>query len=137
MKSYEETIAELRPEEVDLLILMQEYKQVSDQLRDSCEYVDETINTLSKERHILEEPFLKKLADIETKMRLPMMDRKSSFICSVGKINFRKGSVLRKWNLDALDQVCAADEIIKKTIWPFRTETIGEPSISIKIEEKI
>lgn len=137
MKSYEEAITKLRPEEVDLLTLMQEYKQVSNQLKDYCKDLDFDINKLMKERSEREKPFREKLADLETKMRLPMMDRKESFICSFGKINFRKGSVLRKWNLDALDQVCAADEVIKKIIWPFRTETVGEPSISIKLEDTV
>ena len=131
--SYEEMIKELKPEEVILLELMQQYKNITNELKDNCKHIDADIEKLMKEKSEREKPFKDKLEDLESKIRIPMMDRKSTFACSFGKINFRKGSIIRKWNLDALDQVCTADEAIKKTIWPFRTETQGEPGISIKI----
>ena len=68
-------------------------------------------------------------------IRLPMLDYQHTFICSVGKINFKKGAVRRTWNLDALDQICSAKPEIKEAIWPFREEKTGEPSISIKLAD--
>ena len=132
LKSYAEAIAELKPEEVELLELTKEYWQVSNELKDHCKYIDADIEKLINARKEREKQFLEKLADIEQKTRILMIDRKSTFICSFGKINYRKGAITRKWNLDALDQICAADEPLKLKIWPFRTEKEGEPVISIK-----
>lgn len=133
MKIHEEVKGEMRPEEVMLNELLREYAATNDNLCGACEELDREIERLQNARRCLAEPYEKMLADIETKIRLPMLDRKSSFISSIGKINFRKGAVRRTYNAEALDQLCVAKPEIKDTIWPFRTETVGEPVISIKL----
>lgn len=129
------SIDDLRPEEVILFELMKEYRVTADNLEDACEQLDEEIKRLQDARRIIAEPFEKVLADIEAKIRLPMLDRKASFICNFGKISFRKGAIRRIWNLNALDQICGAKPDIKEAIWAFRSETVGEPGVSIKLDE--
>ena len=127
-------IEELKPNEQLLFELMKEYRVTTDDLEDACEKLDEEIERLQDARKVIAEPYEAHLINIETKIRLPMLDRKASFICNFGKISYRKGAVRRTWNLDALDQVCDAKPQIKDAIWAFRSETIGEPNISIKLE---
>lgn len=126
---------ELRPEELELNELMWAYRVTTDNLEDACENLDAEIRRLQEAKSIIAEPYQKTLETLEMKMRLPMLDRQSTFTCSFGKINFRKGAVRRIWNLDALDQVCAAKPEVKENIWAFRSEVMGEPSITVKLNE--
>ncbi len=126
-------LEELRPEETQLLALMQEYKRIADGQSEACKMLDIQIENLNETRQILAEPYQHKLSDIEALMKLPMLDYQHTFKCSAGSINYRKGAVRRTWNLDALDQICTAKPEIKNEIWAFRQETIGEPSITVKI----
>ncbi len=135
MKSYEAAKAEMRPDEITLNELMREYKRIADEQSEACKLLDIQIENLTETRQILAEPYQYKLADIEAQIRLPMLDRQGSFICSFGKINFRKGAVRRTWNLDALDQICEARKDIKNVIWMFREEKDGEPSITVKLAD--
>lgn len=128
------SIEELRPEELVLYELMRKYRITTDQLEDACDTIDAEIRQLQDARRLVAEPYEKVLADIEAKIRLPMFDRKAAFICNFGKISFRKGATRRTWNLDALDQICGVKPEVREAIWAFRTETTGEPSISIKLE---
>lgn len=127
------SIEELRPEEVTLYELMREYHEKSEKLALQCAGVDAEIKKLTALREMIAKPYQDNLADIEAKIRLPMLDRKTSFICNFGKISYRKGATRRTWNLDALDQVCGAKPEVKEAIWAFRAETVGEPSISVKL----
>ncbi len=120
---------------VTLNALMMEYKQNVHEIKNACHDVDEQIANLSEIRNSLARPYQERLNEIETQIRLPMLDRASSFVCAYGKIGYRKGAVRRTWNLDALDQICEAKPEIKEQIWPFREEKTGEPSISIKVVE--
>ena len=125
----------MNTEEITLNDMMREYKRIADAQAEACKMLDIQIENLSETRQILAEPYQHKLADIEAQIRLPMIDRQSSFICSFGKINFRKGATRRSYNLDALDQLANHDAYIKDKIWAFRTETTGEPSITVKLAE--
>ncbi len=129
MKTYDEVKKEMRPEEIVLNDLMREYAATASNLCESCEELDAEIGRLQVARRMIAEPYEKIMADIETKIRIPMLDYQHTFISSFGRINYRKGAVRRSWNLDALDQICTA----KSEIWPFREEKVGEPSISIKL----
>ena len=114
--------------------LMKEYRQTVYDLDMKCHDINEEIDRMTEVRNILTRPYQDKLADLEAKIRLPMLDRKASFDCEFGKISYRKGAVRRTWNLDALDQICAAKPEIKENIWAFREEKIGDPSITVKVE---
>jgi len=99
-----------------------------------AENVDEDISRLTEIRDSLAKPHKDKLAEIEAKVHIPMLELKKTFVSQYGKINFRKGATRRIWNLDALDVICNANPKIKETIWMFREEKTGEPSISLKLE---
>lgn len=126
-------IEELKPEELLLNELMQEYSGTVYQLEETCQKLNTQIDELTKMRDYIGQPYINALKDIEAKMHLPMLERKATFVCAFGKINFRKGATTRKWNLDALDQICAAKPEIKENIWAFREEKVGEPSITVKL----
>ncbi len=115
--------------------LMSEYKQNMLEMKNACHDVDEQIANLSEIRNSLAQPYQDRLNEIETQIRLPMLDRASSFVCAYGKIGYRKGAVRRSYNAESLDMLCNAEPEVKKLIWPFREEKIGEPSISIKVVE--
>ena len=95
---------ELKDDMVVLNSLMKEYKQEAIELANDCHCIDEEIANLTEVRNSLAKPHQDKLAELEEKMRPAMLTRAKTFICSFGKINFRKGAVRRSWNLDALDQ---------------------------------
>jgi len=135
MRSYEEAKKEMRPEEIVLTDLLREYRQVSNELDSACHLIDIELENINEHRDGVARSYLDKLADLESKMRLPMLDYQHTFVSSYGKINFRKGAVKRSWNLDALDAICNAKPEIKDTIWMFREEKTGEPSISIKLAD--
>jgi hypothetical protein len=134
MKSYEQAKAEMRPEEIIINDLLREYKEITVEMIDRCKYIDANLIALTKEKEENARPYLEKLAELEAQIRIPMLERKATFISSSGKINFRRGATRRSYNLDALDKLAYADAYIKDKIWAFRTETTGEPSISIKLE---
>ena len=115
--------------------LMREYHEIICNKNEACKFLDIQIENLIETRDAIAEPFQQKLFDIEFKIRLPMFDRKESFVCQYGKINYRKGVVRRIWNLDALDLVCKSKPEIKNEIWHFREEKVSEPTITIKVEE--
>ena len=119
---------------VELNDLMNEYHGIIDYKNHACETIDAQIAGLQETRRMLSEPFDKQIAELEAKMRQPMLDRAATFVCAYGNINFRKGVVRRTWNSDALDQICRAKPEVKEQIWAFREEKTGEPSISIKLE---
>jgi len=114
--------------------LMRGYEQTAKERDTLCNTIDAQIAGLQETRRLLAEPFEVKLAEIEAKMRQPMLDRAATFVCSYGKVAYRKGAVRRSWNLDALDQICNAKPEVKEQIWAFREEKIGEPSITVKLE---
>lgn len=126
-------IEKLKSEELLLDELMREYSGTVYQLEEACQELSMQIEELIKARDYIKQPYVNILNDLEAKMRLPMLERKATFICSFGKINFRKGATTRKWNLDALDQICAAKPEVKENIWAFREEKVGEPSITVKV----
>jgi hypothetical protein len=127
-------IEELKPEEAALLSLVQEYKATQEKMALQCSECDAIIKRETEIRNTIAQPYLDNLADIEARIRTTMLDYKHTFISSFGTVNYRNGAVRRTWNLDALDQICNAKPEVKNEIWAFRKETIGEPSISIKIE---
>ena len=131
-----EVIKQLRPEEVTLLELLSEYKQISNKVDNAVKDINRQIEELIAVRSGISKPYLDILNDIEAKIRAPMLEYKHTFISSVGKINYRKGAVRRTWNLDALDQICEAKPSIKSEIWAFREEKTGEPTISIKLNSE-
>ena len=131
-----EVIKQLRPEEVALNELLNEYKQISAKVDNAVKDINRQIEELIEIRSEISKPYLDELNDIEARIRLPMLEYKHTFISSAGKINYRKGAVRRTWNLDALDQICEAKPSIKNEIWAFREEKTGEPTISIKINEE-
>ena len=120
--------------EENLTELMKKYRQIVSELETECHNVNEEIRMWIETRDSLAKPYQDKLTDLEAKIRLPMLDRKASFACEFGKILYRKGAVKRIWNLDALDQICAAKPEIKENIWAFREEKVGDPSITVKVE---
>jgi hypothetical protein len=120
--------------EEQLTELMKEYRQTVYELEAECHNVNEDIINLTEIRNTLARPYQDKLANLEAKIRLPMLDRKASFVCEFGKISYRKGATRRTWNLDALDMICAAKPEIKENIWAFREEETGKPSITVKVE---
>ncbi len=120
---------------VTLNVLMMEYKQNTHEIKNACRDIDEQIANLSEIRNSLARPYQERLNEIETYMRQPMLDRAASFVCAYGKIGYRKGAVRRSYNAESLDMLCNAEPEVKKLIWPFREEKIGEPSISIKVVE--
>jgi len=134
MKTYEDAKSEMRQEEIVINDLLREYKETTVEMIDRCKYIDANLATLTKEREENARPYQEKLAELEAQIRIPMLEYQHTFISSSGKINFRKGAVRRTWNLDALDALAYADAYIKDKIWAFRTESVGEPSISIKLE---
>lgn len=115
--------------------LLKEYLQTVYDLEMEVHNVNEEIDRLTEIKDCLAKPYQDKIINLEMKIRLPMLDRKQTFVCQYGKINFRKGATTRKWNLNALDQICEAKPEIKEQIWAFREVKIGEPTITIKIEE--
>lgn len=119
---------------VDLNALMAMYRDTTDAQKEACKELDVEIERLQEQKHTIASVYITRLEDIEAKMRQPMLDRKSTFVCAYGKINFRKGAVRRTWNLDALDQICNAKPEVKEEIWALREEKTGEPSISVKLE---
>jgi len=127
----------MKPEEVVLNELMREYKRIADEQAEACKMIDIQIENLSETRQILAEPYQHTLAELEAKIRLPMLDYQHTFVSSYGKINFRKGAVRRSWDLDALDKICNAKPLIYDAIWVFREEKIGEPSITVKLAESV
>lgn len=135
MKTYEQAKAEMKPEEIVLNELMREYSTTVFKLEEACQSVNTQIRQLEMLRDNLKQPYVDVLVDLESQMRLPMLDRQSTFICSFGKINFRKGATRRSYNLDALDALANHDAYIKDKIWAFRTESVGEPSITVKLAE--
>lgn len=114
--------------------LMAEYVQESNDLKNDCQNVDAEIAHWTEIRNLLAKPHQDKLAELESKMYQPMLDRAATFVCAYGKISYRKGAVRRTYNAESLDMLCNAESEVKKLIWPFRSETVGEPSISIKLE---
>lgn len=122
-----------KTEEAHLNELMREYRQIVYDLEIETHNVNDEIDKWTEIRNVLTKPYQDKLEELELKMRLPMLDRKTSFVCAYGKINYRKGAIRRTYNAEALDQLCAAKPELKDIIWPFRTESIGEPSITLKI----
>ncbi len=119
--------------EVELIELMQKYATEINEMDVECHNVNEDISRLVEIRDSLLKPHQESINKIVEAMKPLMFERKASFICSRGKIEFRKGAVRRTWNLDALDQICDARTEIRNAIWPFRTEKVGEPSISVKL----
>ncbi len=126
-------LEELKPEETQLLALTNEYHEIVIEMNNDCYNVNVEIARWTEVRDTLAKPHQDKLIELEAKMRLPMLDYQHTFKCSAGSINYRKGAVRRTWNLDALDQICTAKPEVKNEIWAFRQETIGEPSITVKI----
>lgn len=122
-------------ESEELMLLMEEYRQTMQEMAIECHNVNEEIDRWSEVRNVLAKPYQDILSDLEAKMRLPMLERKETFVCAFGKINFKKGATTRKWNLDALDQICAEKPEIKENIWAFRSEKVGEPSITVTLKE--
>ncbi len=115
--------------------LMMEYKQNAQEIQNACRDIDEQLANLSEIRKALAQPYQDRLNEIEAQMRQPMLDRATSFVCEYGKIGYRKGAVRRSYNIESLDMLCNAEPEVKKLIWPFRSETVVEPSISIKVVE--
>jgi len=124
-----------KPEELQLNELMRQYSITIFKLEEACQKLNTEIDKLTAARDNIKKPYVDILNDIETQIRLPMLDLKTSFVCAYGKINFKKGAVRRTWNIDALDQICDARKDIKNVIWAFREEKTGEPSITVKIAD--
>ncbi len=115
--------------------MLLEYKEKQDILKKVTLSIDLEIARLQSYRNKLTEPIYGVLQDIETKIRIVVLDTKQSYVCEYGKITYRKGGIKRSWDLDALDHVCEFDEHIKEVIWTHRKETSFVPSILIKLSE--
>ncbi len=125
-----------KPEE-NLNELMREYSTTVFKLEEVCQQLNTEIDKLTAMRDNIKKPYVDILIDIETKMRLLIFDRKASFFCAYGKINYRKGATRGSWDSDALDNICDADVYVKTLIWPHRKVTTSEPSIQIKLGDSV
>lgn len=86
------------------------------------------------QRNKLAAPFDAAMDVLREQIEILALEAAKSFDCEYGQVKYKKGSERRSWNLDAMDDICEADEELKKKIWPFRKVSTTDPSVTIELD---
>lgn len=120
---------------------MRELYDITAQCNDECTALDfaiadmrHQVEILANERNKKAKPFEERAAKLREQIEALALAAAESFNCEYGHVKYKKGSERRSWNLDAMDDICAADEELKKKIWPFRKVSTTDPSVAIELE---
>lgn len=128
----------MEPQEIEFEVtnLMQELQKNEKELEVARFPYMKIIEDASNIMNDVSSPFNIKSAEIQEKIKKLILIREHSLKTGSGNITYRKGATRRTWDLDKLDTICDFDPYIKTSIWNLRKETIGEPSVTIKVDTK-
>lgn len=120
--------------EITLNTLMSELKQISLQMKSAIDPYNKEIEILSKKIDEISKPLVEQSQLIQHDITELALQRAKSYKCSSGNIQYRKGGVRRKWDLDGLDKMCEIDPYIKTNIEHLKTEEKFDPQVRIRVE---
>lgn len=109
--------------------LFHELNALSCALAYECQELDELIQVLQEKKAEKEKKYTPKIQELETKIKAEILKMKKSFKCDWGKATFSKGRTAISWN----DAALKGYAVEHSDILQFRTEKIGEPSVSLKV----
>lgn len=115
--------------------LQAEFQRINDltKSRDTNVFeLDKEIATLQNSRSALAKPYDDCVLDHMENIKTEVKARGKSFTCQNGRAIFRKGSKKVAWNDDALEGYSADHPEIKQ----FRSESVGKPSVVLKVGEQ-
>lgn len=87
---------------------------------------------LTRQRDELAEPFNTQEKDLIEEFSPYVLAHGASYKNEVGTIQFTRGYTTRKWDLDALDDVCSRIKAVRERIWELRHETQVPPRFTVK-----
>ena len=122
--------------EIDFKVieLMQELQKMSVEIENITKPFTDIIEENRKKQEEVSAPYQQKYEELQNKIKELTFLRTKSIKTGSGNVTYKKGSVRRNWNLDALDMVCDVDQYVKEKIWKFREEKQSDPQVLIKIE---
>ncbi len=123
--------------ELTLNTLMAELKEISTKMKSVIDPYSKEVETLSKKNEEISKPFVEQSQRIQHDITELVLQRAKSYKCSSGNIQYRKGGIRRKWDLDGLDKMCEIDSYIKTNIEHLKTEEKFEPQVRIKVETEV
>lgn len=114
--------------------ILELYKDIELLKINETKNINLAIKLLQEKLTELSKPFEDRQTEILDTVRPWALENQSSYDTKFAKIIFRKGVTRRSWNLDALDQICEAKPEIANVIIPFKTVTVGDPSVKIEVK---
>jgi len=120
--------------ELEVTRLMQELQTITKNIEILIAPYEKIMEEATNKIEEISLPYKKNTEIIETRIKELILLRAKSLKTGSGNVTYKKGAVRRSWDLDALDGVCDRDVDVKNRIWNYRKETIGEPSVTIKVD---
>ncbi len=122
--------------EVEIINLMQKLQQNEMSIENIKLQYSPILEEVNKQIEEDSAQYIKVSSEIQDRIKELALLGAKSIKTGSGNVTYRKGSVRRTWDLDKLDEVCNVDPFINMKIWQYRKETIGEPSVTIKVDTK-
>ena len=117
---------------MDELIL--KYRQSLYNETQACDDLDREIEALEAARGVRAEPFRSERAGLLEEITPMVLALGKTYKCDHGSAMFTRARVTRSWSLDDLDALKETSPDIWSVIEPYRKETVGQPSVSVKVE---
>ena len=102
-------------------------------VKDEIDSLKERMDGLEKELAEIEEPYKKKLDEIEGYVKIQALEISTSFEHAGVKVSYRKGYERITWTSKEMDNICLKNPALLSLLAPARKITLVDPSVSISV----
>lgn len=116
-----------------------EIEQVKAQYQAEMEAVDAKytpkIDALAERRRLVSQPYVQLITTLTEQITAMSLQLAKTMKYAAGVVKYVKGRTTRSWSLDNMDALYVTHPDVWKVISPYRTETHGEPKVTIEINQ--